>query len=195
MTTTSFAPPVDIYEDEHNITLKLEVPGIDEKDIDVRIDNNTLTLHGRAKPRRKRKKRTSVASSGNTEVSPVRSRCPAPLDPGQVSADYNKGVLNIKLAKKAEAEPSRSKSMWAAKTRFETKALEAKAPGGRLKSTVKATEMGGEGVRIASLLLKRTIHCPGQHDDWRLRPKSPHLDGYLLPVLFGHEVIQDYNVN
>jgi HSP20 family molecular chaperone IbpA len=49
LTTTSFAPPVDIYEDEHNITLKLEVPGIDEKDIDVRIDNNTLaSLNGRA---------------------------------------------------------------------------------------------------------------------------------------------------
>src|SRR5947209_2408921 len=46
LTTTSFAPPVDIYEDEHNITLKIEVPGIDEKDIDVRIENNTLTAHG-----------------------------------------------------------------------------------------------------------------------------------------------------
>src|SRR2546427_5082739 len=31
LTTTSFAPPVDIYEDEHNITLKIEVPGIDER--------------------------------------------------------------------------------------------------------------------------------------------------------------------
>src|ERR1700740_2859628 len=49
LTTTSFAPPVDIYEDEHTITLKLEVPGIDEKDIDVRIDNNTLTVHGERK--------------------------------------------------------------------------------------------------------------------------------------------------
>jgi HSP20 family protein len=49
LTTTSFAPPVDIYEDEHNITLKLDVPGIDEKDIDVRIDNNTLSVHGERK--------------------------------------------------------------------------------------------------------------------------------------------------
>src|SRR5438067_10481331 len=49
LTTTSFAPPVDIYEDEHNITLKLEVPGIDENDIDVRIDNNTLTVQGERK--------------------------------------------------------------------------------------------------------------------------------------------------
>src|ERR1700745_26939 len=49
LTTTRFAPLVDIYEDEHNITLKLEVPGIDEKDIDIRIEGNTLTVHGERK--------------------------------------------------------------------------------------------------------------------------------------------------
>jgi HSP20 family protein len=49
LTTSSFAPPVDVYEDEHNVTLKIEVPGIDEKDIDVRIENNTLTVHGERK--------------------------------------------------------------------------------------------------------------------------------------------------
>jgi len=46
LTTANFAPPVDVYEDEHNITLKIEVPGIDEKDIDVSIENNTLTVRG-----------------------------------------------------------------------------------------------------------------------------------------------------
>src|SRR6266567_8891120 len=35
LTTSSFAPAVDVYEDEHKVTLKIEVPGIDEKDIDV----------------------------------------------------------------------------------------------------------------------------------------------------------------
>jgi len=49
LTTTSFAPPVDIYEDEHTITLKMEVPGIDDKDIDVRIEGNTLAVHGERK--------------------------------------------------------------------------------------------------------------------------------------------------
>jgi HSP20 family protein len=46
LTSTSFAPAVDVYEDEHNVILKIEVPGIDEKDIDVQIENNTLTVHG-----------------------------------------------------------------------------------------------------------------------------------------------------
>ena len=49
LATSAFAPPVDVYEDEHNVTLKIEVPGIDEKDIDVRIENNTLTVHGERK--------------------------------------------------------------------------------------------------------------------------------------------------
>ena len=49
LTTTSFAPPVDVYEDEHNVSLKIEVPGIEEKEIDVRIENNTLTVHGERK--------------------------------------------------------------------------------------------------------------------------------------------------
>jgi HSP20 family protein len=78
LTTTSFAPPVDIYEDEHTITLKMEVPGIDEKDIDVRIENNTLTVHGERKIEKEEKKKTSVPLSGNMEASPVPSRCPVP---------------------------------------------------------------------------------------------------------------------
>ena len=49
LTASSFAPAVDVYEDEHNVTLKIEVPGIDEKDIDIRLENLTLTLHGERK--------------------------------------------------------------------------------------------------------------------------------------------------
>src|SRR5690349_24602386 len=49
LTTGAFVPAVDIYEDEHNITLKVEVPGVDEKDIDVRVENNTLTVRGERK--------------------------------------------------------------------------------------------------------------------------------------------------
>ena len=49
LTTIELRPAVDVYEDEHNVTLKIEVPGIDEKDIDVRVENNTLTVHGERK--------------------------------------------------------------------------------------------------------------------------------------------------
>ena len=83
LTTTTLAPPMDIYEDEHNIILKIEVPGIDEKDIDVRIQNNTLTVHGERKLDKDEKEENFVASSGNMEVLPAHSRFPVPWSRGK----------------------------------------------------------------------------------------------------------------
>ena len=124
LTTTSFAPPVDIYEDEHNITLKLEVPGIDEKDFDVRIDNNTLTVHGERKIE-KEEKEENFRRVERRYGSFTRSfTLPSSVDPAQVSADYNRGVLKIKLAKKAEAKPKQIKVNVGSE-----KTLEAKASG------------------------------------------------------------------
>ena len=105
LTTTSFAPPVDIYEDEHTITLKLEVPGIDEKDIDVRIESNTLTVHGERKIE-KEEKEENFRRVERQYGSFTRSfTLPSSVDLGQVSARYDQGVLKINLAKKAEAKP------------------------------------------------------------------------------------------
>jgi len=109
LTTTSFAPPVDIYEDEHTITLKLEVPGIDEKDIDVRIEGNTLTVHGERKIE-KEEKEENFRRVERQYGSFTRSfTLPSSVDSGQVSANYDKGVLKINLAKKAEAKPKQIK--------------------------------------------------------------------------------------
>ena len=47
LTAGAFVPPVDVYEDEHSIQLKLEVPGIDQKDLDVKVENNVLTVSGK----------------------------------------------------------------------------------------------------------------------------------------------------
>jgi HSP20 family protein len=107
--TTNFAPPVDIYEDEHTITLKMEVPGIDEKDIDVRIENNTLTVHGERKIE-KEEKEENFRRVERQYGSFTRSfTLPSSVDTGQVSAQYDKGILKISLAKKAEAKPKQIK--------------------------------------------------------------------------------------
>ncbi len=124
LTTTNFAPPVDIYEDEHNITLKLEVPGIDEKDIDVRIEGNTLTVHGERKIE-KEEKEENFRRIERQYGSFTRSfTLPSSVDPAQVSANYDKGVLRINLAKKAEAKPKQIKVNVGSE-----RTLEAKAPG------------------------------------------------------------------
>ena len=109
LTTSTFAPAVDVYEDEHNITLKVEVPGIEEKDIDVRIENNTLTVHGERKFE-KEEKEENYRRVERQYGSFTRSfTLPNTVDAEKVSANYEKGVLNIKLAKKAEAKPKQIK--------------------------------------------------------------------------------------
>ncbi len=109
LTTTNYAPPVDIYEDEHNITLKMEVPGIDEKDIDVQIENNTLTVHGERKIEKEEKEENFRRVERQYGEFTRSFTLPNSVDPGQVSANYEKGLLKIKLAKKAEAKPKQIK--------------------------------------------------------------------------------------
>jgi HSP20 family protein len=105
LTTSNFAPPVDVYEDEHNITLKIEVPGIDEKDINVSIENNTLTVRGERRFE-KDEKEENFHRVERMYGSFTRSfTLPNTVETEQVTAHYEKGVLKILLAKKAEAKP------------------------------------------------------------------------------------------
>ena len=124
LTTTSFAPPVDIYEDEHNIILKIDVPGIDEKDIDVSVQNNTLTVHGERKVEKEEKEENFRRVERHYGSFTRSFTLSSSVDPQQVSADYNQGVLKIRLAKKAEAKPKQIKVNVGGE-----KTLEAKAHG------------------------------------------------------------------
>ena len=109
LTTANFAPPVDVYEDEHSITLKLEVPGVDEKAMDVSIENNTLTVRGE-RTHEKEEKAENFQRVERQYGSFTRSfTVPNSVDPEQVTAHYDKGVLKISLAKKAEAKPKQIK--------------------------------------------------------------------------------------
>src|SRR5678816_1690979 len=105
LTTANFAPPVDVYEDEHNITLKIEVPGIDEKDIDVRLENNTLTVHGERKFEKEEKEENYRRVERQYGSFTRTFTLPNTVDAENVTANYDKGVLNVQLAKKSEAKP------------------------------------------------------------------------------------------
>jgi len=109
LTTANFAPPVDVYEDEQGVTLKIEVPGIDEKDIDVSIASNTLTVRGE-RTLEKEEKEENFQRVERQYGSFTRSfTLPNSVDLEHVSAHYNKGVLKIRLAKKAESKPKQIK--------------------------------------------------------------------------------------
>src|SRR6267142_647544 len=99
LTSTAFAPPVDVYEDEHNITLK----------IDVRVENNTLTVHGERKFEKEEKEENYRRVERQYGSFTRTFTLPSTVDHENVQADYDKGVLKIKLAKKAEAKPKQIK--------------------------------------------------------------------------------------
>jgi len=120
---SNFAPAVDVYEDEHKVTLKIEVPGIDEKDIDIRLENNTLSVHGERKIEKEEKEENYRRVERQYGSFTRTFTLPNTVDSEKVSANYDKGVLNISLPKKAEAKPKQIKV-----TIGGEKTLEAKGP-------------------------------------------------------------------
>jgi len=133
LTRATFTPAVDVYEDEHNITLKIEVPGIDEKDIDVRVENNTLTVHGERKFEKEEKEENYRRVERQYGSFTRTFTLPTTVDHENIQADYEKGVLKVKLAKKAEAKPKQIKVNVGSQ-----KTLEGKEPKSEAKSAGKA---------------------------------------------------------
>ncbi len=105
----NFIPPVDVFEDAQRVMLKLEVPGIPQQDLDIRVENQTLTVKG------ERKFSASEKEENYHRIerrfgSFVRSfTLPSSVDTEAVSAQYDAGVLTISIAKKAEAKPKQVK--------------------------------------------------------------------------------------
>lgn len=107
--TGNFVPPVDVYEDENSIQVRLEVPGIDEKDIDIRLENNVLTVRGERKFEKEEKEENFHRIERRYGSFTRSFTLPATVNPEDVKADYEKGVLRIRLAKRAEAKPKQIK--------------------------------------------------------------------------------------
>jgi HSP20 family protein len=128
LTASSFAPAVDVYEDEHQVTLKIEVPGIDEKDIDVRVENNTLTVTGERKIESEEKEENYRRVERQYGSFTRTFTLPQTVDSESVSANYDKGVLKIALPKKAEAKPKQIKVNVSGQKTVESKTAESKAP-------------------------------------------------------------------
>src|ERR1700726_5313155 len=126
LTASGFAPAVDVYEDEHNVTLKIEVPGIDEKDIDIRLENNTLTVHGERKIEKEEKEENYRRVERQYGSFTRTFTLPSTVDSEKVSATYDKGVLKISLPKKAEAKPKQIKVTGGSEKSEKT--LESKGP-------------------------------------------------------------------
>ena len=104
-----WVPPVDIQETEHELILKADVPDVDMKDIDVRMENGTLTLRGERKFEANRTEggwHRVERSYGTFERA---FTLPETVNPEGVKADYKNGVLKVILPKKEIAKPRQIK--------------------------------------------------------------------------------------
>ncbi len=105
----TFVPPVDIYEDEQNLVLKLEIPGVNEEDLQVSLENNLLTVKGERKFEKEENEENFHRIERRFGTFTRTFRMPNTVDSDYTSASYDKGILKITLAKRAEAKPKQIK--------------------------------------------------------------------------------------
>jgi len=105
----TWAPPVDIYETENELVVKAELPDFQDKDIDVRITNNTLTIRGERKFEKDVKEENYLRIE-RAYGSFVRSfSLPNTVSSENIRADYRNGVLTLHMAKREESKPKQIK--------------------------------------------------------------------------------------
>jgi HSP20 family protein len=105
----TWAPPVDIYETENELVVKAELPDFQDKDIDVRIANNTLTIRGERKFEKDVKEENYLRIE-RAYGSFMRSfSLPNTVSSENIRADYRNGVLTLHMAKREESKPKQIK--------------------------------------------------------------------------------------
>lgn len=100
-----YYPPVDIYEDQEGIVLTAELPGMDSKELDLRVEDNVLTLQGSRKLE-KEDKRDHYHRIERAYGTFCRSfTLPATVDTDKVRAEFRNGLVRVMLPKKEESKP------------------------------------------------------------------------------------------
>jgi HSP20 family protein len=106
---TTWAPAVDIYETTNELVVKADLPDVNEKDIDVRVENNLLTIRG------ERKFEKSVAEENFLRVERTYGSfsrsfsLPNTVNAEKIGAEYKNGVLTVTLPKREESKPRQVK--------------------------------------------------------------------------------------
>ena len=109
LTASSFVPAVDIYEDEHNIILTAETPGVEEKDLDISLENGVLTISGERKMENEEKQDNFHRIERSYGRFTRSFTLPPTVDNENVKAEFSNGVLKVTLAKREEAKPKQIK--------------------------------------------------------------------------------------
>jgi HSP20 family protein len=104
----NFVPAVDIYEDPHRLLLKLEVPGIRQQDLDIRVENQTLTVKGERKFAQDEREENFHRIERRFGTFVRSFTLPMTVETGWVKAVYDAGVLSITLPKEGSGETTAS---------------------------------------------------------------------------------------
>lgn len=110
LSSGSWMPPVDIYQSgEHELVLKAELPDMTREDIDVTVDNGTLTIKGDKKLSSEVKEEQFHRIERRYGSFSRSFSLPPTVDPSRVAAEYRNGVLTVKLPMREEAKPRQIK--------------------------------------------------------------------------------------
>jgi HSP20 family protein len=102
--TALAAPRIDVSETDREIRVRAELPGVDQNDIEVMVDDDLLTIRGEKKIERDEKQENFHVVERATGAFMRTIRLPFPVDPSAVEASYDNGVLTVTLPKPAEAK-------------------------------------------------------------------------------------------
>src|SRR5882762_11644104 len=106
---TSWAPAVDIYENEHELVVKADLPEVKPEDLDIRVENNILTIRGERKFEKKVDEKNYLRverSYGSFSRSFALANT---VNSEAIKADYKDGVLTLTIPKREEAKPKQIK--------------------------------------------------------------------------------------
>jgi HSP20 family protein len=105
LTSGAWAPAVDIYETQETIEMTFEIPGVNQKDIKVNIENNLLTVSGERKFEHEDKRNNYHRLERSYGAFQRSFTVPSTVDPNKINAVFENGLLRLTLAKRPETQP------------------------------------------------------------------------------------------
>jgi len=106
---STWVPAVDIYETEHELVVKADLPDVDPKDLDIRVENNLLTIHGERKFEKKVSEENYLRVERSYGTFSRSFSLSNSVNPEAIKADYQNGVLTLSIPKREEAKPKQIK--------------------------------------------------------------------------------------
>lgn len=105
--SAAWAPPVDVREDDREISLAVELPGVKPEDVDVTCDNGVLSIHGQKNADRKENEGEYHLVERTYGTFTRSFRLPKGVDDSKISADFENGVLHVHVPKAALPQPKK----------------------------------------------------------------------------------------